>query len=140
MTSPAAASPAPTATPAPPARGKLQVGIKPNPVPFSGQPVAAGLPCAGQANTWFWDQVLTETGGSTVTITSVTTQVDSAAPNTVAPPQPMVVPANGSYTRNINMCFATPAGTHSVQVLYKGVDAGGNEVSVQAPVTTLSPK
>ena len=36
-------------------------------MPFSGQPITDVASCNGRANTWFYDQVLRETGGVAVT-------------------------------------------------------------------------
>jgi hypothetical protein len=45
----------------------VQVTVSPNPVPFSGQAITDIASCATRPNTWFYDQVLRETGGVAVT-------------------------------------------------------------------------
>ena len=45
----------------PNATGSVKVSINPNPVPFSGVPVTDTPGCATLPNTWFYDQVFTET-------------------------------------------------------------------------------
>lgn len=108
-----------------------------NPVPFSGAQPDTGA-CRGQANTWLWDQVLTETAGVGITITSVLTSVDSAPGNDVNPN--LQIAAKGSFTRKMSMCFPNTTQSHTVKIDYKGTDANGHTVSFSAPVTTLLPK
>lgn len=106
-------------------------------MPFSGAPAEA-VGCQGRPNTWFWEQIVTETAGVGITITSVNTVVDNNAGNDVNPNYQLA--ANGTWTRKMNFCFATETLSHTVQVTYKGTDANGHAVSVSAPVTTLQPK
>src|SRR5688572_5420932 len=47
-----------------PSTASVQITINPNPVPFSGSPITDAPSCAGYANTWFYDQVLTEFAGT----------------------------------------------------------------------------
>ena len=53
--------------------------ISPNPVPFSGQPITDIATCATRPNTWFYDQILKETGGVAVTVTRRVDTFDGAA-------------------------------------------------------------
>ena len=46
----------------------LTVKVSPNPVPFSGQPINTG-PCIGNPNTWFYNEVFTESAGVLVKLT-----------------------------------------------------------------------
>lgn len=138
--SPTAASATATisgSTPAASLTGAITVTNSANPVPFSGAQPDAGA-CRGQPNTWLWDQVLTETGGVGITITSVVTSVDNAAGNDVNPN--LQIAAKGSFTRKMSMCFPNTTQSHTVKIDYKGTDANGHAVSFSAPVTTLSPK
>ena len=63
-------SPTPPPAPAPAAPGQLEVTINPNPVPWSGNPIDGG--CAGVANTWFYTQVLKNSGGNPIVVTDRT--------------------------------------------------------------------
>ena len=56
----------PTTSPA----GAISIQINPNPVPHSGARIADAPGCANVQFTWFYDQVIRETGGSTVTLTN----------------------------------------------------------------------
>jgi hypothetical protein len=47
------------------------VTINPNPVPWSGTPIADGG-CAGVANTWFYTQTLKNSGGNTIVVSDRT--------------------------------------------------------------------
>ena len=62
----------------PNATGSVKVSINPNPVPFSGVPVTDTPGCATLPNTWFYDQVFTETAGNAVTLTSRTDFFDGS--------------------------------------------------------------
>ena len=50
--------------------GSVVITVNPNPVPFSGVPVTDEPGCAVLPNTWYYDQVFTETAGVEVTFTS----------------------------------------------------------------------
>src|SRR6266542_3760069 len=78
-----APTPAPTPTPAAPATASVQFAINPNPVPFSGQPITDSAGCAGSKNTWFYNQVATESGGAIVTFTSRVDKFDGRVVNTL---------------------------------------------------------
>src|SRR5712691_2005004 len=66
-TSPTSTSAGPTTVGA---KGSLTVTVNPNPVPFSGKPITDVAGCQNRNNTWFYNQVLEETSGSTITINS----------------------------------------------------------------------
>jgi hypothetical protein len=69
-TSPAAAPSSGPATSTAP--GKLEVTVNPNPVPWSGQPITDSAGCANVPNTWFYDQVLRNSGGNTINVSDRT--------------------------------------------------------------------
>ena len=62
--------PAPTTPTTSTSTGAVTVTINPNPVPHSGAAITDAAGCVGVRFTWFYDQVLQETGGSTVTFTN----------------------------------------------------------------------
>src|SRR5687768_15397168 len=96
-------APGPAPTPAPaPSTGRVQVTINPNPVPFSGQPITDSASCATRPNTWFYDQVVRETGGVAVTITERVDMFDGAVTARTNPS--LRVAANGSTTLCTRWC------------------------------------
>jgi hypothetical protein len=137
----AAPTPTPTPTPTPPpsnATGRLEITINPNPVPFSGVPITDAAGCAGSANTWFYDQVLRETGGAQVTITNRVDVFDGRTANDRSGLD-MVVPANGTLTVPSRWCSSTNA-EHSTQTTFAGRDARSNNVQITSPVIRLLPR
>jgi hypothetical protein len=134
-TPPTATQPGPAPTPAPTPAGAVTVSINPNPVPHSGATIADAPGCAGVRYTWFYDQVLRETGGSTVTFTNRIDLFDDRETNNRA--INVVVPANGSVTIQSRWCSSTRA-AHSSQTRWTGTDASGRSVSVLSPLVTLS--
>jgi hypothetical protein len=125
-----------TIPPAPaPATGSLQVTVTPNPVPFSGQPITDAASCAGSKNTWFYQQILKETGGAAVTITGRIDKFDQRVVNTVNNLS-MAVPANGSLTVQSRWCSAQ-AVAHTAQTTFTGTDANGHTVNVDGAMANL---
>ena len=132
-TTPPATQPGPTPTPQP--AGAVTVTINPNPVPHSGATIPDAPGCAGVRYTWFYDQVLQETGGSTVTFTNRIDLFDDRETNNRA--VNVVVPANGQVSVQSRWCSSTRA-AHSSQTRWTGTDAQGRSVSVLSPKVTLS--
>ena len=132
-TPPTQSGPAPTPTPQ--AAGAVTVSINPNPVPHSGATIPDAPGCAGVRYTWFYDQVLRETGGSTVTFTNRIDLFDDRETNNRA--VSVVVPANGSVSVQSRWCSSNRA-AHSSQTRWTGTDAQGRSVSVMSPRVTLS--
>ena len=138
---------APTATPpvvAPPpqppsvARGRVEASVVPNPVPYSGDRISDVSACTSSQNTWFYDQILTETGGSTVTFTQRIDLFDNTRTNDRSDLS-IVVPANGSITLRTRWCSATSE-EHTAESRFSGRDAAGNEISVSSGVVRLMKK
>ena len=138
-------SPTPTPTPVPapnvPAPvgtvGKVQVTISPNPVPFSGQAITDIASCATRPNTWFYDQVLKESGGVAVTITRRVDTFDGAAGTATNPN--LRIAANGSTTIRTRWCSVSAA-AHTAQSTFSGTDASGNAWTIAGPVVRLLAK
>ena len=126
--------PPPSAPPASPV-GALSVEIHPNPVPHSGARIPDAPGCANVQFTWFYDQVIKETGGSAVTLTNRIDLFDERETNnrTVN----IVIPANGSTTIQTRWCSSTRS-VHSAQTRWAGTDASGRSVSIMGPKVTLS--
>ena len=85
--------------------------------------------------TWFYDQVLSETGGSTITLTNRIDLFDDRETNNRA--VNIVVSANGSTTIPTRWCSSNRA-AHSSQTRWTGTDASGRSVSVLGPRVTLN--
>ena len=120
----------------PPSTGSVTVEINPNPVPFSGQPVTdAGPGCQGLKNTWFYDQVLTESGGSEVTFRNRTDTFDGFVVNEISGLN-IVVQANGTLTLHSRWCSGNPT-EHTARSSFTGTDATGKMVTVTGPIVKL---
>ena len=134
-----APAPAPAPVPAPPssAIGRLQVTINPNPVPFSGQPITDVASCRDRANTWFYEQVLRETGGVAVTVVERVDSFDGAVTSRSNPN--IQIAANGSTTIRTRWCSAT-ASAHTAQTNFSGTDASGKTWSVNGTSVRLLAK
>jgi hypothetical protein len=111
------------------------VTIRPNPVPFSGQPITDTPACAGFGNTWFYEQVLRDAGGVAVTFTTRIDSFDGRVVNNLTGLN-IVVPANGEVTLRSRWCSGN-AVSHTAQSSFRGTDATGNQVSTDAPVARL---
>ena len=128
-------TPTPTPTPTPNPTGRVEVAINPNPVPFSGQPITDAASCVNSPNTWFYDQVLTETGGADVTITGRVDTFDGRVVND-RDDLNITISARGSVTLRSRWCSAQPT-AHTAQTSFTGRDASGNTVSVDGPTAQL---
>jgi hypothetical protein len=128
-------SPAPTTT-LPPSTGSVKVEILPNPVPFSGQPVTdAGPACNDKKNTWYYDQLFTESGGSEVTFRNRIDTFDGFTVNELSGLN-IVVQANGKLTLHTRWCSGTPS-DHTARSSFTGTDASGKMVTVTGPNVRL---
>ena len=133
ITSSPPTQPGPAPTPA--ASGALTITINPNPVPHSGAAITAAAGCAGVRYTWFYDQVLQETGGVAVTLTNRIDLFDDRETNNLG--VNIVLPANGSTTVRSRWCSSNRA-AHSSQTRWSGTDAAGRSISVLGPRVILS--
>ena len=134
-TPPTASGPPPPSTPAPSPAGAITVQINPNPVPHSGARIPDAPGCANVQFTWFYDQVISETGGSAVTLTNRIDLFDDRETNNRA--VNIVVPANGSTTIQTRWCSSARTG-HSAQTRWTGTDASGRSITVLGPRVTLN--
>jgi hypothetical protein len=135
-TAPSSPTPTPPATTLPPSTGNVKVDINPNPVPFSGQPVTdAGPGCNNVKNTWFYDQVFTESGGSEVTFKNRTDTFDGFVVNELSGLN-IVVQANGTLTLHTRWCSGNPT-DHTARSSFTGTDATGKVVTVTGPTVKL---
>lgn len=127
--------PPPTSTPTPNPAGALSVQINPNPVPHSGAPITDAAGCVNVPFTWFYNQVISETGGSTVTLTNRIDLFDERETNNRA--VNIVIPAGSSTTVATRWCSSTRS-THTAQTRWTGTDAAGRTVTVLGPRVTLN--
>ena len=136
-TAPSAPTPTTPAGPTlPPNTGSVKVEANPNPVPFSGQPVTdAGPGCNNVKNTWFYDQVFTESGGSEVKFTNRTDTFDGFVVNELSGLN-IVVQANGTLTLHTRWCSGNPT-DHTARSSFTGTDATGKIVTVTGPNVKL---
>jgi len=133
-------APSPTPTPSPStgsATGAVQATASPNPVPFSGQAITDIASCANRPNTWFYDQVLRETGGVAVTITRRVDTFDGVAGSATNPN--LRIAANGSTTIRTRWCSVSSS-AHTAQSSFSGTDANGKTWSVTGPLVRLQAK
>ena len=135
-TAPSSTPPPSTGSNLPPSTGSVKVEVQPNPVPFSGLPVTdAGPGCNNVKNTWFYDQVFTESGGSEVTFTNRTDTFDGFVVNELSGLK-IVVQANGTLTLHTRWCSGNPI-DHTARSSFTGTDATGKVVTVTGPAVKL---
>ena len=135
-TEPSSTTPPPAGPVLPPSTGSVKVEIVPNPVPFSGQPVTdAGPGCNGVKNTWYYDQVFTESGGSEVTFRNRIDTFDGFTINELSGLN-IVVQANGTLTLHTRWCSVNPI-DHVARSSFTGTDASGKMVTVTGPNVNL---
>jgi hypothetical protein len=119
----------------PNATGSVRVNINPNPVPFSGVPVTDTPGCATLPNTWYYDQVFTESAGAAVTLTSRIDFFDGFSVNNIQGIS-IDIPAKGTTALKARWCSGNATG-HTAQSTFSGVDSRGNPVVVNTPVIKL---
>jgi hypothetical protein len=128
-------SPGENSTSANAGSGRLTVSVNPNPVPFSGKPITDVAGCQNRNNTWYYEQVLEETSGSNLTITSEIDMFDGFIVNNLTDIH-ISVPAKGKTTLTPRWC-SSESREHTAQSTFGGVDANGNTFTVSGPKVTL---
>jgi hypothetical protein len=124
-----------SAPPPPPNRGSVLVTIKPNPVPFSGVPVTDTPECATLKETWYYDQIFKETGGTSITFTARVDTFDGFVVNNFSGLNIQIQPL-GSLTLHARWCSGNPI-QHVAQSTFTGVDGNGSPVSLTTDQITL---
>ena len=131
-TAPSRNGPAPSAEPGGP--GALSVSISPNPVPWSNDPV----PNCNLANRWHYEQTLTNTGGTTLTISDRADFFDGVQVSTrsglgivLAPGQDTTITTSWCSANNIE---------HRAQTNFSGSDESGNRVTFTGTTVRLQPR
>jgi hypothetical protein len=93
--------------------------------------------CRDRANTWFYEQILRETGGMALTITERVDSFDGAVTSRTNPG--IQIGANQSTTIRTRWCSAT-ASSHTAQTNFAGTDAAGRSFSVTGTLVRLQAK
>jgi hypothetical protein len=136
-------SPTTGSTPPPTQTGqstaKVDIAITPNPVTFSGQPITDTPACAGSPNTWFYDQVFTESGGVDVIFTARVDVFDDRVVNNITTGLNIQVSKSSTSTLHSRWCSVS-AGVHTAQTTFSGIDANGHPISVVGPQARLLAK
>jgi hypothetical protein len=112
----------------------LSVSITPNPVPWSGD---AASSCT-LANRWHYEQVLTNIGSTTVTVSERVDFFDGAEArrrNDLG-----IVLAPGAETRIATEWCSSNNIEHRVQTNFSGSDDSGNQISVTGTSVRLQPR
>jgi hypothetical protein len=131
-------SPAPSPAPAPSSGpGRLDVTVNPNPVPWSGNPIE-GSGCTGVTNTWFYSQVLVNTGGKAIVVSDRTDFFNNrevSRRNGLG----INLAAGASTTLTTRWCSAS-VGPHTARTDFSGQDADGTAVVFSGSTITLNAK
>jgi hypothetical protein len=112
----------------------VTIAYTPSPVPWSAGPGTTQT-CASVPNVWRFSAVFIESGGTGVSLTSVTNVLDGVTQSAVA--IVLSIPALGSGTLLRELCFTT-ATQHTLLSTFTGTDEEGRMVSFSAPPVTLS--
>jgi len=132
-TSPSTGAPS---SPASASFASVQVSVNPNPVPFSGAPITDAPECKGYAFTWFYDTVLQETGGNSVTFTSRVDNFDGKLANNLTGLN-IVLGPHDTVTLRTRWCSGAST-SHTAQSIFGGVDANGTAVTASGHVAQLT--
>lgn len=128
-------SPSPSPAPTPSGPGRLEVTINPNPVPWSGTPIQ-GSGCDGVTNTWFYNQVLRNTGGKTIVVSDRTDFFNNREVSKRNGLGISIAPGANS-TVTTRWCSAS-AGPHTAKTDFSGQDADGVQVVFHGSTVTLN--
>ena len=128
---PSQISPAPSPQPGGP--GALSVSINPNPVPWSNTPV----PNCNLANRWHYEQTLTNTGGSTITISDRADFFDGVQVSTRSGLGIVLTPGQ-STTITTSWCSGNNI-EHRAQTNFSGSDESGHQVTFTGTTVRLQP-
>ncbi len=129
-------SPSPSPSPAPTSGpGRLQVTINPNPVSWSGTPIQ-GSGCDGVTNTWFYNQVLRNTGGKAIVVSDRTDFFNNREVSRRNGLGINIAPGAES-TVTTRWCSAS-VGPHTAKTDFSGQDVDGVSVVFSGNTVTLN--
>jgi hypothetical protein len=120
---------------APGRTGSVTVTINPNPVAFDGKPITDVAGCEARNNTWYYELILKESGGASVTFTSQIDAFDGFIANNLTGVR-VSVPANGEVKLTPRWCSSS-SGKHTAQHTFTGTDSNGNALSVRSDLVNL---
>jgi hypothetical protein len=110
------------------------VTITPNPVPWSGEPVSGcSLP-----NTWSYEQVLRNTGGTQVIVSDRADSFDGVQVSTRSG-LGIVLDPGAEHRLTTRWCSANNI-EHKAQTRFTGSADGGTSIDVTGPEVTLLPR
>ena len=131
--SPTAPSPTSGSAPSTSGGGKLEVTVNPNPVPWSGQAITDSAGCANVPNTWFYDQILKNTGGNTINVSDRTDYFnDREVSKRTA--LGIILDPGASTTIKTRWCTST-SGSQTAQTNW-----GSTDIKTGAVVTAIGPR
>lgn len=135
--SPTSPSPTPAPSPAPGSvGGRLAVTVAPNPVPWSGQAIADAAGCTNVPNTWFYTQVLTNSGTNAITVNDRVDLFNGAQVSTRG--SLGIALAAGATTSITTRWCSVASGAQTAQTNWSGVDTTtGAALAVTGPMVTL---
>jgi hypothetical protein len=134
-TSPTApSSTGPTAISEPAGPGALSVAISPNPVPWSGDVVSS----CNLANRWRYEQLLTNIGSTTVTVSERVDFFDGAEVRRLS--NLGIVRAPGTDTRISTEWCSSNNIEHRAHTNFRGSDDSGNHLTVTGTTARLQRK
>jgi hypothetical protein len=111
------------------------VTVNPNPVPWSGQPIE-GSGCTGVSNTWFYTQVLRNTGGTSIVVSDRT---DFFNNREVSKRNGLgITLAAGAETSVTTRWCSASVGPHTAKTDFSGQDADGTFVVFHGNTVTLN--
>jgi len=110
----------------------LSIGINPNPVPLSSQPI----PNCSLPNTWTYEQVLSNDGGADITISDRSDFFDGVMTSSRTGLGIVIHP--GSNQRITTQWCSANATEHHTRTDFAGSDASGNRINVTGPTVTLA--
>lgn len=129
-----APAPAPSPAPAPapaPSPGRLAVDVRPNPVPYNGEAVEG---CTS-THTWIYEQVLSNTGGTSLTLTRRRNYFDDGLRS--EPDVNITIEPGQTTSVTTRWCSNTNA-QHTARTDWFGSDSANNSVDLQGPTVTLN--
>jgi hypothetical protein len=106
------------------------VQINPNPVPFNGQPVDG----CSSPNTWVYEQVLRNSGGTRLRLTQRVNYFDGAERS--RPNVDISIDPGQSTSVTTRWCSNTSA-QHTARTDWMGADTAGRSINVTGPTVTL---
>jgi len=110
----------------------LSIGINPNPVPISSQ----SIPNCSLPNTWTYQQVLSNDGGTEITISDRSDFFDGVMTGSRSG-LGIVLRPGASQSITTQWCSAN-AIEHHTRTDFSGTDASNNRINVTGPTVTLA--